>query len=76
MYNCAYAPPMGLRASISYATNRIRAELSVINSFNVQELKSSDDARNQFKLHVLEVAKLAESLIAICGELGGGNVRL
>lgn len=73
MYNCIYAPPMGLRASISYATNRIRSELAVINSFCIADLKTSKDAQNQFKLHVLDVAKTCESLIAICDKLGAGN---
>lgn len=73
MYSCAYAPPMGLRASISYATNRIRSELAVINSFCISDLKSSKDAQNQFKLHVLDVAKQCESLICICNSLGGDN---
>lgn len=73
MYNCMYTPPMGLRASISYATNRIRSELAAINSFCIADLKSNKDAQNQFKLHVLDVAKQCESLISICDKLGGAE---
>lgn len=60
-----YAPSMSLRSSISCATNRIRAELTMINSFKVDELKSNEDARKSFKSHILNVANETQNLINI-----------
>lgn len=60
-----YTPAMSLRSSISCAANKIRAELTVINSFKVDELRNNAEAQNSFKFHVLSVANQAQYLIDI-----------
>lgn len=65
-----YIPEMSMRNAITYATNRIKAELAVICSYKTDDLKNDLNAQNSFTCHVMEIARETQNLLSITG---GGN---